>query len=165
VTASQNAPLNAPLNAIESRLADLGITLPEPVAPVANYVPFVRSGTLVHISGQISIGPDGLTAGRLGAGLDLDAGQAAARLCAVNLIAQFKSACSGDLTKVTRIVKLGGFVNADPAFTDIPKVINGASDLMVAVFGEAGRHARSAVGVAVLPLGAAVEVDAVIDIG
>ncbi|MCH8488965.1 MAG: RidA family protein [Oceanicaulis sp.] len=159
------APQNAPLNAIESRLAELGITLPEPVAPVANYVPFVRSGALVHISGQISLGPDGLTAGRLGAGLDLDAGQAAARLCAINLIAQFKSACGGDLTKVTRIVKLGGFVNADPAFTDIPKVINGASDLMVAVFGEAGRHARSAVGVAVLPLGAAVEVDAVIEIG
>lgn len=161
MTAAQNTPLNA----IESRLAELGITLPAPVAPVANYVPFVRSGALVHISGQISFGPDGLVAGRLGAGMELEAGQAAARLCAINLIAQFKAACGGDLTKVARIVKLGGFVNADPAFTDIPKVINGASDLMVAVFGEAGRHARSAVGVAVLPLGAAVEVDAVFEIG
>lgn len=152
------------MNAVESRLAELGLTLPEPVAPVANYVPFVRSGDLVHISGQISLGPDGLVAGRLGAGMDLDAGQGAARLCAINLIAQFKAACAGDLTRVRRVVKLGGFVNADPGFTDIPKVINGASDLMVAVFGEAGRHARSAVGVAVLPLGAAVEVDAVIEV-
>ncbi|MCC5995899.1 MAG: RidA family protein [Oceanicaulis sp.] len=153
------------MNAVESRLAELGLTLPEPAAPVANYTPFVRSGDLVHVSGQISLGPDGLVAGRVGADLDLEAGQAAARLCAVNLIAQFKSACAGDLTRMRRVVKLGGFVNADPGFTDIPKVINGASDLMVAVFGEAGRHARSAVGVAVLPLGAAVEVDAVIELG
>ncbi|KAA5804998.1 RidA family protein [Alkalicaulis satelles] len=152
------------MNAVESRLTALGLTLPEPAAPVANYVPFVRSGDQVHISGQISLGPDGLVAGRLGAGLDLEAGQAAARLCAINLIAQFKAACAGDLTRLRRVVKLGGFVNADPGFTDIPKVINGASDLMVAVFGEAGRHARSAVGVAVLPLGAAVEVDAVIEV-
>jgi len=149
---------------IDARLADLGITLPEPVAPVANYVPFVRSGNLVHISGQISIGADGLVAGRVGTDMDLDAAQAAARLCGVNLIAQFKAACDGDLSRVRRIVKLGGFVNADPAFTDIPKVINGTSDLMVEVFGDLGRHARSAVGVAVLPLGAAVEVDAVIEI-
>ncbi|XBQ15949.1 MAG: RidA family protein [Oceanicaulis sp.] len=149
----------------ETRLRELGITLPEPVAPVANYVPFRQAGSQVHVSGQISLGPDGLVAGRLGAGLDLDAGQAAARLCAINLIAQFKAACGGDLSRVKNVIKLGGFVNADPGFTDIPKVINGASDLMVAVFGDSGRHARSAVGVAVLPLGAAVEVDAVIEIG
>ncbi|MGJ3230346.1 MAG: RidA family protein [Oceanicaulis sp.] len=149
---------------IDSRLADLGIVLPEAAAPVANYVPFQKSGGQVHVSGQISLGPDGLVTGRLGADLDLEAGQAAARLCAINLIAQLKKACGGDLSRVKQIVKLGGFVNADPAFVDIPKVVNGASDLMVEVFGEAGRHARSAVGVAVLPLNAAVEVDAVVEI-
>ena len=149
---------------IESRLKALGLTLPQAAAPVANYVPHVRSGQTVHISGQISMGPDGLVTGRLGDGLTLEQGQAAARLCALNLIAQFKSACDGNLTRVIRVVKLGGFVNAHPDFHDIPKVINGASDLMVEVFGDAGRHARSAVGVAVLPLNAAVEVDAVIEI-
>lgn len=148
----------------EARLKHLDIALPDPAAPVANYVPFVRSGDLVHISGQISIGPDGLVSGHVGRDMGLDEAQAAARLCAINLIAQIKAACSGDLAKLRRIVKLGGFVNADPGFTDIPKVINGASDLMVEVFGEAGRHARSAVGVAVLPLGAAVEVDAVVEL-
>jgi enamine deaminase RidA (YjgF/YER057c/UK114 family) len=150
---------------IDARLSELGIILPEPVAPVANYVPFVKTGNLVHISGQISMGPDGLVAGVVGRDLDLEAAQAAARLCAINLITQMKMACGGDLSKVARVVKLGGFVNADPAFTDIPKVINGTSDLIGAVFGEAGRHARSAVGVAVLPLGAAVEVDAVVEVG
>lgn len=149
---------------IESRLKDLGLTLPEAAAPVANYVPYAQSGQTVHISGQISLGPDGLVTGRLGDGVSLEDGQAAARLCALNLIAQIKAACGGDLGKVKRIVKLGGFVNAHPDFYDIPKVINGASDLMVEVFGEAGRHARSAVGVAVLPLNAAVEVDAVVEI-
>ena len=148
----------------ERRLSELGITLPEPVAPVANYVPWVRSGHQVFVSGQISMGPAGLVTGRLGADMDIEAGQAAAKLCAINLIAQFKSACDGNLTRVLRVVKLGGFVNAHPDFHDIPKVINGASDLMVEVFGDAGRHARSAVGVAVLPLNAAVEVDAVIEI-
>ncbi len=149
---------------IDARLKELGITLPEPVAPVANYVPFVRSGNLVHISGQISMGPDGLVAGVVGRDMDLEAAQAAARLCAINLITQMKAACGGDLSKVRQVVKLGGFVNADPAFTDIPKVINGTSDLIGEVFGDAGRHARSAVGVAVLPLGAAVEVDAVVEV-
>lgn len=149
---------------IESRLKDLGLTLPEAAAPVANYVPYAQSGQSVHISGQISLGPDGLVTGRLGDGVSLEDGQAAARLCALNLIAQIKAACGGDLGKVKRIVKLGGFVNAHPDFYDIPKVINGASDLMVDVFGDAGRHARSAVGVAVLPLNAAVEVDAVVEI-
>ncbi len=149
---------------IDARLESLGITLPEPVAPVANYVPFVQTGNLVHISGQISIGSDGLVAGVVGKDMDLEAAQAAARLCAINLITQMKAACGGDLSKVRKVVKLGGFVNADPSFTDIPKVINGTSDLIGDVFGEAGRHARSAVGVAVLPLGAAVEVDAVVEV-
>ena len=149
---------------IDARLESLGITLPEPVAPVANYVPFVQTGYLVHISGQISLGPDGLVAGVVGKDMDLEAAQAAARLCAINLITQMKAACGGDLSKVHKVVKLGGFVNADPSFTDIPKVINGTSDLIGEVFGEAGRHARSAVGVAVLPLGAAVEVDAVVEV-
>lgn len=149
---------------IDARLESLGITLPEPVAPVANYVPFVQTGNLVHISGQISIGSDGLVAGVVGKDIDLEAAQAAARLCAINLITQMKAACGGDLSKVRKVVKLGGFVNADPSFTDIPKVINGTSDLIGDVFGEAGRHARSAVGVAVLPLGAAVEVDAVVEV-
>lgn len=150
---------------VEQRLRELGLTLPEPAKPVATYVPFARSGNIVHISGQISLGPDGLVTGRVGAELDLTAGQAAAKLCALNLIAQFKSACDGDLDQVKRVIKLGGFVNADPGFFDVPKVINGASDLMVEVFGERGRHARSAVGCAVLPLNAAVEVDAVIEVG
>jgi len=152
------------MSEIETRLSALGLTLPQAAAPVANYVPYAQTGQTVHISGQISLGPDGLVTGRLGEDLDLEAGQAAARLCALNLIAQFKAACEGNLSRVTRVVKLGGFVNAHPDFIDIPKVINGASDLMVEVFGESGRHARSAVGVAVLPLGAAVEVDAVIEI-
>lgn len=149
---------------IDSRLKELGLTLPEAAAPVANYVPYAQSGRIVHISGQISLGPDGLVTGRLGDGVSLEDGKAAARLCALNLIAQMKAACGGDLGQVKRIVKLGGFVNAHPDFYDIPKVINGASDLMVEVFGDAGRHARSAVGVAVLPLNAAVEVDAVVEI-
>ena len=152
------------MSEIEARLDALGLALPDAAAPVANYAPFQRAGAQVHVSGQISLGPDGLVTGRLGADLDLAAGQAAARLCALNLIAQLKAACGGDLSRVRQIVKLGGYVNADPSFTDVPKVINGASDLMVAVFGDAGRHARSAVGVAVLPLNAAVEVDAVAEI-
>ncbi|MEQ8404391.1 MAG: RidA family protein [Oceanicaulis sp.] len=152
------------MTTIDTRLQALGITLPEAAAPVANYAPFQISRGQVHVSGQISLGPDGLVTGRLGADLDLEAGQAAARLCAINLIAQLKKACGGDLSRVKQVVKLGGFVNADPAFTDVPKVINGASDLMVEVFGDTGRHARSAVGVAVLPLNAAVEVDAIVDI-
>jgi len=149
---------------IDARLAELGITLPEPVAPVANYVPFVQSGSQAFVSGQVSIGADGLVKGTLGEGMDVVDGQAAARLCAINLIAQFKQACGGDLNRVKRVVKLGGFVAAVPGFTEIPQVINGCSDLMVEVFGDAGRHARSAVSCPALPLGAAVEVDAVIEI-
>lgn len=152
------------MSAIETRLAELGITLPEPVAPVANYVPFVQSGREVFISGQVSIGADGLVKGTLGGDMDVAAGQAAARLCAINLIAQLKMACDGDLSRLKRVIKLGGFVAATADFTDIPLVINGCSDVMVEVFGDAGRHARSAVSCPVLPLGAAVEVDGIFEI-
>jgi enamine deaminase RidA (YjgF/YER057c/UK114 family) len=147
----------------QDRLAALGVSLPEPIAPVANYVPFVRSGRLVHVSGQVSVDASGGVRGIVGEDVDLETGQRAARLCAINLITQFRAACDGDLGRVTRIVKLGGFVQAGPSFFDIPKVVNGCSDLMVEVFGEAGRHARSAVGVYRLPLKFAVEVDAVIE--
>ena len=109
------------MSAIEARLAELGISLPRPVAPVANYVPFVRTGNQVFLSGQVSIGPDGLVAGTLGGDMDLEAGQAAARLCGINLIAQMKAACEGDLERVARVVRLGGFVAATPSFTDIPR--------------------------------------------
>lgn len=152
------------MSRIDARLAELGLILPEPVAPVANYVPFVISGSLVFLSGQVSIGPGGLITGKLGADLDLAKGVEAAHACAVNLIAQVRVACGGDLDRVKRVVKLGGFVNSTPDFTDQPKVVNGASDLMVAVFGDAGRHARAAVGAPSLPLNAAVEVDGVFEI-
>jgi enamine deaminase RidA (YjgF/YER057c/UK114 family) len=152
------------MTTVEDRLAALGITLPQPVAPVANYVPFVRSGSLVHISGQISIDAEGGIKGVVGQDVDLERGIAAARLCGINLIAQMKAACDGDLLRVKRVVKLAGFVQAGPDFFDIPKVVNGCSDLMVEAFGEAGRHARSAVGVYRLPLNFAVEVDAVVEI-
>lgn len=148
----------------ESRLADLGISLPEPMAAVANYVPYVITGNQLFVSGQVSVGPEGLVKGRLGENMSLEDGQAAARLCALNLIAQCKAAVS-DLSRIKRVVKLGGFVNAHPDFVEIPQVINGCSDLMVDVFGEAGRHARSAVSSPVLPLGVAVEVDGVFEIG
>ena len=147
---------------IEQRLAELGITLPEPAAPVAAYVPSVEANGLLHISGQISFAEDGsLIKGRLGEDVDLDGGVEAARRCGIMLLAQMKAAL-GSLDRVEKIVKLGVFVNSTPAFTDQPKVANGASELMQEVFGEAGRHARSAVGVAVLPLGVAVEVDAIV---
>ena len=148
----------------DERLIALGVALPTPVAPVANYVPFVRTGSAVYVSGQVSVDPSGGIRGVVGEDLDLEAGQAAARLCAVNLLAQFRAACEGDLGRVRRIVKLGGFVQAGPEFVQIPQVINGCSDLMVEVFGDSGRHARSAVGVYRLPLNFAVEVDAVIEI-
>ena len=152
------------MTTVQDRLAALGITLPDPVAPVANYVPFVQAGSLVHISGQISIDANGGIKGVVGEDVDLERGIAAARLCGVNLIAQMKVACGGDLRRIRRVVKLGGFVQAGPDFFDIPKVVNGASDLMVQAFGDAGRHARSAVGVYRLPLNFAVEVDAVVEI-
>ena len=147
---------------IDQRLSELGITLPEPAAPVAAYVPAVEHGGLLHVSGQISFGEDGnLILGRLGADMNLERGTQAVRRCGIMLLAQIKAAL-GSLDRVERIVKLGVFVNSAPSFTDQPKVANGASELMQEVFGEAGRHARSAVGVAVLPLGVAVEVDAVV---
>jgi enamine deaminase RidA (YjgF/YER057c/UK114 family) len=147
---------------IDQRLAELGITLPEPAAPVAAYVPAVEIDGMLHISGQISLAENGsLIKGRLGEDVDLDAGIAAARRCGIMLLAQMKLAL-GSLDRVERIVKLGVFVNSTPAFVDQPKVANGASELMQQVFGDAGKHARSAVGVAVLPLGVAVEVDATI---
>ena len=149
---------------IDNRLAELGITLPDVPTPVANYVPFVVSGHLVHVSGQVSRDETGLLTGKLGAGTDVEAGAAAARTCALALIAQVKAACGGDLDRLRRVVKLSGFVNSAPDFTDQPKVVNGASDLMVEVFGDRGRHARSAVGVAALPLGVAVEVEGVFEI-
>ena len=145
------------------RLAALKITLPAPVAPVANYVPFVRTGSLVHVSGQVSLDSTGGIRGVVGEDLDLAAGVAAARLCAINLISQINLACDGDLARVRQVIRLGGFVQVGPTFFDIPKVINGCSDLMVDVFGDFGRHARSAVGVYRLPLNFAVEVDAVFD--
>lgn len=149
---------------IEAKLAALGVTLGTPAAPAANYIPFVQVGDLVHISGQISNGPDGLVVGRLGDGMGVEAGAAAARLCAISLLTQLRIACGGDLTRVVRAVKLVGFVNSAPDFTDQPKVINGASDFLVAVLGDAGRHARSAVGVAALPLGVAVEIEGIFQI-
>lgn len=150
---------------VDARLKELGIALPEAAAPAANYVPFVTVGTLVFVSGQLPVeGGEIRFAGRLGDGLSLEDGQKAARLCGLNLIAQAKAAC-GDLDRVKRVVRLGGFVASAPDFADHPKVVNGASDLMVEVFGEAGRHSRAAVGVAALPLGAAVEIDAVFEIG
>lgn len=149
---------------IEARLAELGITLPEAPNPVANYVPYAISGNLLFISGQVAKGADGkIVTGALGQDVDIDTGQAAARLCALNLLAQAKAAL-GSLDRIVQVVRLTGFVNATPAFTDHPKVVNGASDLMVEVLGDKGRHTRAAVGVSSLPLGSAVEVDATIAI-
>lgn len=152
------------MSAIDRRLSDLGITLPEAPAPAANYVPYVISGNLVFVSGQISRDAGGLITGRLGDGLAVAAGQEAARSCALALIAQLRAALGGDLDRLVRVVKLTGFVNAAPGFTDHPAVINGASDLMVEVFGDAGRHARAAVGSSSLPMDVAVEVEGVFEV-
>lgn len=146
---------------IDRKLAELGLRLPAPAAPVASYVPAVEAGGLLHVSGQLPFRDGAVVTGRLGDDLDLDAGKAAAQACALMLVAQIKAALGG-LHRVERIVKLGVFVASTPDFTDQPKVANGASDLMAELFGEAGRHARSAVGVAALPLGAAVEIDAIV---
>ena len=151
---------------VEQKLAAQGIVLHEPPNPVANYVPFVRSGNLLFVSGQVCLGADGklIAKGKLGAGVSIEQGNAAARGCAINLLAQVKAAL-GDLDKVARVVRLGGFVNSAPDFLDGPKVLNGASDLMVAAFGDKGRHARTTVGVASLPADAAVEVEGVFEVG
>lgn len=151
------------MSSVSARLAELGIVLPQPVAPIANYVPFARSGAQLVVSGQLPIGPDGLMVGKLGAGVSIEDGQKAARACAINVIAQIQAAV-GNLDNVIRIVRLGGFINCTPEFLDAPKVMNGASDLMVEVFGDKGRHARSTVGVAALPGGASVEVEALVEI-
>lgn len=149
----------------EKRLKDLSITLPKPAKPVASYEGFVRSGNLVFVSGQIPV-VDGkvAVAGKLGAGVTLEEGQKAARLCAINVLAQLNEATGHDLTRVARVVKVTGFVAAAMDFTDVPKVINGASDLFAEVFGDRGKHARAAVGVAVLPLNSAVEVEAIVEV-
>ena len=150
---------------IEDRLAELGIALPEPTAPAANYVPFVVTGNLVSISGQVPM-KDGaiMLTGKVGAEVSLQQATEAARVCAIQIIAQLKAACGGDLGRVTRIVKPGGFVNCVEGFGDQPEVINGASDLMVEVFGDIGRHSRAAVGVNALPRNVPVEVDALAQI-
>jgi enamine deaminase RidA (YjgF/YER057c/UK114 family) len=147
---------------IEEKLAELGITLPVPMAPVANYVPYVVTGDLVFVSGQVPAA-DGKVAfaGKLGENVSAEDGKAAARLCLINVIAHLKAACGGDLDRVRQVVRLGGFIAAPPSFTQHAQVMNGASDLAVAVFGEAGRHARTTIGVPSLPLDAAVEVEGV----
>lgn len=149
--------------AAENRLRDLGLTLPDAPAPAANYVPAVRTGNLLFVSGQIASGPDGLIVGRLGDTMDVEAGRQAARSCGLAILAQVRAAL-GSLDAVARVVKLTGFVNSTPDFTDQPEVINGCSDLMVEVFGDAGRHARAAVSAPALPRGVAVEVEAVIEV-
>lgn len=151
------------MSAIEERLNALGITLPTPVAPIANYAPFIRTGNLLFISGQVSVDESGGIKGIVGDDVDEATGQLAAGLCGINLLAQIKAA-TGDLDRVIRVVKLGGFVQAGPDFFNIPQVINGCSDLMVAAFGDEGRHARSAVGVFSLPMNFAVEVDAIVEV-
>ncbi len=152
---------------IETRLADLGIVLPAPASPIANYVPAVRSGTLLVVSGQLCLGPDGKLApahtGRLGADIAPEVAAEGARLCAINILAQAKAAL-GSLDAITRCIRLGGFINVAPGFTAIAPVMNGASDLIVAVLGDRGRHARSTIGVAELPLGAVVEVEAMFEV-
>jgi enamine deaminase RidA (YjgF/YER057c/UK114 family) len=150
---------------IEQKLAALDVVLHAPASPIANYVGFVRTGNLLIVSGQVCVGTDGklIAKGKLGAGVTIEQGSAAARGCAINLLAQVKAAV-GDLDKVVRVVRLGGFINSAPDFLDGPKVLNGASDLMVAVFGDKGRHARTTVGVASLPADAAVEVEGIFEV-
>jgi enamine deaminase RidA (YjgF/YER057c/UK114 family) len=150
---------------VEGKLRELGVTLKSAPAPVANYVPFVRTGNMLVVSGQLCFDGDGKLAvtGKLGGGVSIEDGQKAARACAVNLLAQVKAAL-GDLDKVVRVVRLGGFINSAPSFLDGPKVMNGASDLMVSAFGDKGRHARTTIGVAVLPADAAVEVEGTFEV-
>ena len=151
---------------IEARLRELAIDLPEPTAPMANYVPFTVAGNLVFIAGQIcQWNGERRYIGKLGAGIGIEQGRDAARLCALNVLTHLRAACGGDLDRVRRVVQLRGFVNCTPDFADMPDIVNGASDLMVEVFGDRGRHARAAVGVSSLPGGVAVEVEAIFEIG
>ncbi|MFD1509208.1 RidA family protein [Lacimonas salitolerans] len=152
------------MSLIESRLAELGVTLPDAPAPAANYVPYVVTGNTVYVSGQISMQDGALITGKLGEGMTTEAGAAAAKTCAISLLAQLRAACGGDIDRLVRVVKLVGFVNSTPDFTEQPKVINGASDFLVAALGDKGRHARSAVSAASLPLGVAVEIEAIFEI-
>lgn len=149
---------------IENRLSEMGITLPNAPAPAANYVPFVQAGDLVFVSGQISNDENGLITGKLGDTMTVEAGAAAARRCAINLLSQLRSACGGDLERLVRVVKLTGFVNSVADFTDQPKVVNGASDFLVELLGDAGRHSRSAVSAASLPLGVSVEIEGIFQV-
>jgi enamine deaminase RidA (YjgF/YER057c/UK114 family) len=153
------------MNKYEEALAKLGLTMPEPTIPVANYVPYVISGKLVYISGQIPMRAGQVSfVGKVGREFSVEQGQEAAQACALNILALIRHACDGDLDRIERCVRLGGFVNGTPEFTDQPQVLNGASDLIVTVFGERGRHARAAIGVNSLPRGVAVEVDAIFEI-
>lgn len=152
------------MSVIETKLAELGVTLPNAPAPAANYAPYVIAGDMVYVSGQISSNADGMVKGKLGADMDAEAGAVAAQTCAISLLAQLKAACGGEIDRLERVVKLVGFVNSTADFGDQPKVINGASDFMVAALGDKGRHARSAVSAASLPFGVAVEIEAVFQI-
>lgn len=152
------------MSGFEAKLADMGVTLSEAPAPAANYVPFVTLGDLVYVSGQISMNADGLIIGKLGDSMETSDGAAAARTCAISLLSQVKAACGGDLDRLVRVVKLTGFVNSTADYTEQPKVINGASDFLVEALGEAGRHSRSAVSAASLPLGVAVEIEGIFQI-
>ena len=149
---------------ITDRLAELGVTLPDAPAPAANYVPYVQVGNTVFVSGQISSGPDGFITGKLGDTMTAEEGAAAAKTCAISLLAQVKAACGGDIERLTRVVKLTGFVNSTGDFGDQPKVINGASDFLVEALGDIGRHSRSAVSAASLPFGVAVEIEGIFEI-
>lgn len=152
------------MGVFEAKLAEMGITLPEAPAPAANYVPYVKSGDMVYVSGQVAAGPDGFITGKLGDDMDVEAGAEAARSCAIALLSQVKAACNGDLDRLVRVVKLTGFVNSTQDFTDQPKVINGASDLFGEALGAAGQHARAAVSAPSLPFGVAVEIDGVFQV-
>ena len=152
------------MSGFEAKLAELGVTLPNAPAPAANYVPYVQVGDIVYVSGQISMDADGFITGKLGDDMETEAGAAAAKTCAIGLLAQVKVACGGDLDRLVRVVKLTGFVNSTADYTEQPKVVNGASDFLVEALGDAGRHSRSAVSAAALPLGVAVEIEGIFQI-